>query len=109
MSGIVKGIDSMQTRRKSSDFGAVVPGCKDQNLRNRVAQAIHTARCDKSKVLDSEELRDIATYISELEETILLHHWGEVGGDDLIGRLRAGTGLDIAKQVSDLNSLLDAD
>lgn len=98
MTGHAKIIDLTFERRKGSDFGAVFPACKDEALRHRVAKAIHTARLDESKPLDNDEIREVATYISELEDIILRHHWGEIQGDDLLCELKASTGLDIEKK-----------
>jgi hypothetical protein len=78
MAGHSKELDLLgcDNRRKGSDYGGVFPACFDEQLRNRVAKAIHATRSDQNNPLDYGEIREIVAYITELEDVILRHHWG---------------------------------
>lgn len=109
MSGNAKDKDYSMERRKCSDFGAVFPATFDSKLRTRVVKAIHGARKDVDSPIDINEIREIAAYISELEETILRHHWGEQNNSTLLGDLKSKTGLDIESNIKKLNSILESE
>ena len=95
--------------RKGSDFGAVFPACRDGELRGRVAKAIHATRSQEEKTLDYDELREVATYIAELEGSILRQHAGQMDSDELLQGLAKCTGLDIKKQLDEMKALIAED
>lgn len=74
MHSFAKTIDPM-SGRKGSDFGGVFPACLDKGLRGRVARAIHAARSRDRKTLDYDELREVATYISNAYFHASLHYF----------------------------------
>lgn len=111
MSGHAKPINLFGAPRKSSDYGAVFPAINDAGLRTRVVKAIRAARSvngeNELPALDHDELREVVVYISELEDALLRHHWGQVQGNELLARLKSATGLDITQQIDDLDALTD--
>jgi hypothetical protein len=109
MSGNAKDKDYSMERRKGSDFGAVFPATFDPKLRSRVVKAIRGARKDIDSPIDMDEIREIAAYISELEETILRHNWGEQNNSTLLDDLKNKTGLDIKSNIKKLNSILESE
>ncbi len=104
MTGHAKKIDTFSVGRTGSDYGAIFPSCCDSELRQRIVTAIYTARSDESCPIDRDELREIATYISELEEFILRQFWGEA--KPTLEDLKMRSGLNIPKQIEVFNQYL---
>ncbi|MEQ1545805.1 hypothetical protein [Methyloglobulus sp.] len=106
MAGFAKEINKYLSRG-GSDFGAVFSQCCDPNLRARVVKAIYNARSNDIALLEHDELREVSTYICELEDALLRHHWGEVRGEKLLKQLKERTGFDVTAKANEYNALLE--
>ena len=91
-----------------SDYGIYNADACDIDLRNRVIKTVQQQR-DEQAELGAEQLAELATYISELEDALLRYHWGALEHHQINEILKCSTGLDIEARASALDAMAAAD
>lgn len=91
-----------------SDYGILNPEACDPGLRGRVVAAIKPK--DSSELcLTPEQFTEIATYINQLEDALLRHHWGSMSDHAILELLKCSTGLDIEARSQEISAMTASD
>ena len=61
------------------------------------------------QTLDKHQVTEIATYITQLEDALLRHHWGSMNHHEVLELLKCKTGLDIEGRMQQINAMVSED
>lgn len=101
-------MSTTQSADKLSDYGILNADACDPELRHRVVNIINP--CDKPQTaLSADQLTEIATYISELEDALLRYHCDSIEPHQINELLKCSTGLDIEARASELSAMMASD
>jgi len=98
----------MTDHQTVSDYGILDLKASDLNLRQRVITAVHTTNRSKA-TLTPNELNDIATYITQLEDALLRYNWGAMESHQINELLKCNAGLDIEARSGELAAMTAVD
>lgn len=93
--------------RAASDYGILKPEACDPELRSRVISAINPAHSPDP--MSQAQREEVATYITQLEDALLRHHWGAMHHHQVLEILKCATGLDIEARASALDAMMSED
>lgn len=93
--------------RAASDYGILKPEACDLELRSRVITAINPEH--SAGPLTQTERAEVATYITQLEDALLRHHWGAMHHHQVLEILKCATGLDIEARAAALDAMMSED
>lgn len=91
------------------DYGIYSADACDPLLRSRVIATLQQYQKEASPQLAQEQLTELATYISQLEDALLRYHWGGMEHHEIHEILKCSTGLDIEARANELASMTAAD
>ncbi len=98
--------DALETR-SASEYGLLDRTACDVGLRQRVIRMINPT--EPSELCYSPEDRvEMATYITQLEDAFLRHHWGVMEPHQIHEILKCATGLDmetLAQALADMTAV----
>lgn len=103
----MKASDSLE-RRSASEYGLLDRELCDTGLRARVIESINPLSKHNNALSDLER-SEIATYITQLEDALLRHHWGAMQPFQIHEILKCATGLDMEMLSQALAEMIAVD
>lgn len=94
--------------RSASDYGLLDRDACDIGLRQRVIGMINN-NPGTDLTLNSEQRAELATYITQLEDALLRHHWGVLEPHRIHEILQCSTGLDMESMAQALADMASVD